>query len=61
MIRESFVLLPSVRYRTETKFWNQGLNSWDDFIASPKVKGLSTARKDNFTWRLQEAKKAFAQ
>jgi len=57
MIRESFVLLPSVRYRTETKFWNQGLNSWDDFIASPKVKGLSTARKDNFTWRLQEAKK----
>lgn len=56
MLRQSFVLLPGVRYRTESKFWSQGLHSWDDFLGAAKVKGLSEARKESYDWKIQEAK-----
>ncbi|VVB80976.1 RNase_H superfamily protein [uncultured archaeon] len=56
MIRESFIVLPHVGRRTEAKLWAQGLHSWDHFMGAVKVKGLSSARKDAFDWRLQEAK-----
>jgi len=55
MIRESFVVLPSVGQSTERKFWAQGVSSWDDFLSASKVKGLSSARKDRFDWNLREA------
>jgi len=57
MLQESFVMLPGVRYRTENKLWNQGLSSWDEFLSSSKVKGISTARKETYDWKLQESKK----
>lgn len=56
MLKESFVLLPSVKLRTERKLWSQGLHSWDDFLSAKGVKGISSARKDSFDWKLQEAK-----
>jgi len=56
MLSQSFVVLPSVRYRTESKFWNQGIHSWDGFLSAQKVKGISSARKETFDWKLQEAK-----
>ena len=56
MLKESFVVLPRVGHRTESRIWSQGLNSWDDFMGAVKVKGLSAARKDNCDQRLQEAK-----
>ena len=54
MLRESFVVLPGVRHRTECKLWHQGLNSWDDFLGAQKVKGLSEVRKESFDFRLKE-------
>ncbi len=56
MLTESFVLLPSVGYRTEQKIWSQNIHSWDNFMGAVKVKGLSAARKDNYDWQLREAK-----
>lgn len=56
MLSESFVVLPGVRLRTERKLWSQGLHSWDDFLSSKQVKGISSARKDSFDWKLEEAK-----
>jgi hypothetical protein len=56
MLSESFVVLPSVRLRTERKLWSQGINSWDDFIGAGKIGGLSKARKDSFDWKLKESK-----
>lgn len=56
MLSQSFVVLPNVRHRTEKKVWEQGINSWDAFLSAKKVQGLSTARKESFDWKLQEAK-----
>jgi len=56
MLSQSFVLLPSVRHRTESKFWSQGIHSWDGFLGAQKIKGISSARKETFDWKLQEAK-----
>ncbi len=56
MLQESFVLLPGVRYRTEKKFWQGGVHSWDDFLSARNIKGLSSARKDSFDWKLHDAK-----
>jgi hypothetical protein len=56
MLSESFVLLPSVKHRTERKIWAQGIDSWDQFMGAVKVNGLSASRKDSFDWKLQEAK-----
>ena len=61
MLRESFVLLPKVHYRTENKFWSQGLRSWDDFLVAKKVKGLSAVRKERYNWMLQEAKQQLSE
>ncbi len=56
MLSQSFVLLPNVKHRTESKIWSQKIHSWDDFLAVQKVTGLSNARKETFDWKLQEAK-----
>lgn len=55
MLKESFVVLPGVKHRTECKLWNQGINSWDDFLGVQKVKGLSELRKESFDCRLKES------
>ncbi len=54
MLKESFVVLPGVRHGTECKFWSQNINSWDDFLAAEKVKGISKSRKESFDWKLKE-------
>lgn len=58
MIESSFCFLPKVRLRSERKLWSQGIRSWDDFLSSKKVKGLTPARKDLLDWRVQDARAA---
>ena len=55
MIENSFIFLPGVKQKSEQKFWQQGVLSWDDFLSS-SIKGLSQARKDLFDLHLKEAK-----
>lgn len=56
MLKESFVILPNVRQRTEQKVWAQGIHSWDDFLAAQQIKGVGKARKDHFDSHLRTAK-----
>jgi len=55
MLKESFVVLPSVRQRTERKFWHQGVDSWDSFLGAESIKGVSKARKSHFDSHLKHA------
>lgn len=56
MIESSFCFLPKVRLRSERKLWSQGIRSWNDFLGSKNVKGLTPARKDLLDWKVQDAK-----
>lgn len=48
MLESSFVVLPGVRERSEQKLWNSGVRSWNDFLSSSSVKGISQTRKEQF-------------
>jgi uncharacterized protein YprB with RNaseH-like and TPR domain len=45
MIRSSFILLDGVGYTTEKRLWKRGILSWDDFLASKGISGISRDRK----------------
>src|SRR5437773_9430808 len=36
MIRETFVHIAGVGYRTEERIWRSGIRTWDDFSAAPR-------------------------
>jgi len=57
MLRESFVLLPNVRQKTEQKVWNAGVHSWDDFLGASSIAGLSASRKFACDDVLRDAKR----
>lgn len=44
MLKRTFVHLPGVAGRNEAHFWRQGLNTWEDFLAASRVRGLSQPR-----------------
>ena len=56
MIQNSFVLLPSVKQRSEAKIWKQGIHSWGDFLDSDEIKGMTSVRKASFDSILTDAK-----
>ncbi len=55
MIRHSFILLPKVGEASEKKLWRRGVRSWEDFIATESVEGMSPVRKELLSSRLLEA------
>lgn len=44
MIDRSFIMLPGVGIETERRIWTQGVNSWEQFISSPHLAGISDIR-----------------
>lgn len=58
MIQSSFVFLERVKRGIEENLWQQGINSWDSFLAVSKVRGLSSSRKKYYDRKLIEARKA---
>jgi uncharacterized protein YprB with RNaseH-like and TPR domain len=44
MLKRTFIHLPGVGPRREGHFWRQGLNTWEDFLAAPRIWGLSPER-----------------
>lgn len=44
-LRASHILLPGVGTATERRLWSEGLHTLDDFVASPRVRGVSRRRK----------------
>ncbi|MBI4002019.1 MAG: ribonuclease H-like domain-containing protein [Nitrospira defluvii] len=59
MITSTFCLLPGIGVRTERRFWREGLSTWDRFLTTPVVRGISGARKALFDDRIAEAQKRF--
>ncbi len=57
MIQNSFVFLERVKKGIEEKLWEQGINSWDSFLAADKVSGLSVSRKRYYDRKIMEARK----
>ena len=45
LLRGTFVHLPGVGPKTEEGLWRQGITSWRDFVATPKIVGMSPKRK----------------
>src|SRR2546428_7393026 len=41
MLRETFVHVPGVGYRTEERLWRMGIRTWDDFSAARRPRRLS--------------------
>ena len=44
MLKRTFIHLPKVGPATEITFWQQGLHTWEDFLTSRAVFGLSRER-----------------
>ena len=47
MIRNTFVLLPSVGPKKEKAIWESGVRTWDDFVSSERVSAMKPAAKEN--------------
>jgi uncharacterized protein len=58
MLSSSFILLPSIGATSERRIWEQGIMTWQDFIAAPRVKGISPLKKYLWDKRLQVAHQA---
>jgi hypothetical protein len=57
-LRASHILLPGVGHMTERRLWDAGVSTLDDFVATPRVRGVSRKRKrglDPVAWRAIEA------
>lgn len=57
MIRKSFVFLEKITPAKEKKIRNQGINTWDDFLAAEKIKGISDKSKKYYDKKIREARK----
>ncbi|HYU06068.1 MAG TPA: ribonuclease H-like domain-containing protein [Thermoplasmata archaeon] len=44
MLRETFVHIPGVGYRTEERLWRSGIRTWDDFASEPRPSRLAERR-----------------
>lgn len=47
MIRNTFVLLPSVGPKKEKAIWESGVRTWDDFVSSEMVSTMKPVAKEN--------------
>lgn len=61
MIRSSFIFLDKVSRKSEQNIWGQGIDEWNDFLDKEKVKGVSSARKNQFDLKLLEARRKLIQ
>ena len=57
MIQNSFIFLERVKRGLEGKLWEQGIHSWDSFLESKKIIGLSLARKRYYDRKILEARR----
>lgn len=57
MLTRTYLHLPTVGPATEAQFWRQGLATWDDFLAAPRVRGLGAQRLSLLQAHLTESLK----
>jgi uncharacterized protein YprB with RNaseH-like and TPR domain len=59
VLERSFVLLDRIGERTERRIWDQGVHTWDDFLATDNVSPFSRKRKEVADLTLEKAKVAY--
>jgi uncharacterized protein YprB with RNaseH-like and TPR domain len=55
MIKNTFVLLDGIGYKTEEKLWNQNILCWDDFLSEKGIGGISSRQKKHHDKELEAA------
>jgi len=55
MIRHTFSIVEGIGERLERHLWREGVLSWEDFIVTKKVRGISPERKSIYDRELSEA------
>tara|TARA_Y100000310_G_C20669037_1_gene809220 strand:- start:1497 stop:2261 length:765 start_codon:yes stop_codon:yes gene_type:complete len=58
MITRTFLFLPGISKKSEQNLWQQGIHSWDDFLKTKHIKGMSAVRKAAANALLKKAKDA---
>jgi uncharacterized protein len=61
MIESSFCFLSGVGRRTERRWWQQGIGTWEDFLSTRSIPGLGRNRKACYDDALHHAKARRAQ
>jgi uncharacterized protein YprB with RNaseH-like and TPR domain len=55
MLQRTFIHLPGVGPRREARFWRQGLETWGDLLAAPRVPGLPLEQVSHLKEELRES------
>ena len=45
MIKNSFIFLEKVSKRKEQSIWKQGIKTWQEFLKTDSIKGISQQKK----------------
>ncbi len=61
MIDHSFIFLEGIGSKTEEKLWKNGIRTWDDFLRSSSIPGITLRRKAYYDQQLLQAKEALYQ
>ncbi len=59
MLKNSFIFLKGFGYVKERRLWEQGILTWDDFLNTDRINGISKANKFKFDKMIEDAKSAF--
>ena len=57
MITNSFIFLEKITAARERKLWQQGIRSWDDFLRTDKISGITPAAKKYYDRKIIEARR----
>ena len=55
VIENTFIILQGIGNITERKLWQKGVLTWEDFIATRKIRRISSERKRNYDNQLMNA------
>ncbi len=58
MIRKSFCFIDGIGTCKESNLWQAGIDDWESFLASSRIKGISSAKKAYADRQIHAAKKA---
>lgn len=58
MIKNTFLFLPKISVKKEKFLWSIGIKTWDDFLISNELKGISKRAKKQYDKIILDAKKA---
>ena len=55
MLKSTFIFLDGIGESTEQRLWEQGIDSWEVFLARPAIQGIPPARKALYDTELRVA------